>query len=127
MWIRWLSMRRILVLDDEESVRLLLRTALEEEGYEVLEASNADSALASFEDRPTDCLITDVFMPEPDTHAKILQLIRRHPDAKLIAITGAASHDTAVAVAKLLGARQLLQKPFSMEDFRRIVRDELSS
>jgi DNA-binding NtrC family response regulator len=116
---------RILVIDDEEPVRTLIRIALEEGGYEVVEAATADTAVALYDECPADLVITDLFLPEPDAHANILQLTCRHPGVTLIAMSGAASQETAIAVAKLLGARQILQKPFSIKGLLEMVHSQL--
>lgn len=113
---------RILVIDDEEPIRTLLRTALELGGYEVVEASSADSAVVLYEEHPADLVITDIFMPEADASSKILQLTSKYPDTKLIAMSGAASEETALATARLFGARRILQKPFSIKDLLEVVR-----
>jgi two-component system response regulator (stage 0 sporulation protein F) len=119
-------MPRILIVDDEDSVRALLRIALEEAGYDVSEAATAETAVALYEARPADLVITDIFMPEADAMAKILDLVHRNPTMKVIAVSGAASEDTAVGIAKLLGARQVLQKPFMIKDLLDVVQSQLA-
>jgi two-component system response regulator (stage 0 sporulation protein F) len=119
-------MARILILDDEASVRALLRIVLENSGYEVVEAATADTAVALYEKRPADLVITDIFLPESDGPAKILALAFRHPEMRVIAVSGAASHDTALGIAKLLGARRIMQKPFCIREFLEEVRFQIA-
>jgi DNA-binding NtrC family response regulator len=119
-------MRRILVIDDEKPIRTLLRMALEKAGYDVSEAATAEAAVALYEARPADLVITDLFMPEADAPAKILQLSYSHPDLKLIVLSGAASDESAVALAKLFGAREVLQKPFVMKHLLDVVQSQLA-
>jgi DNA-binding NtrC family response regulator len=119
-------MKRILVIDDEKPIRVLLRTVLEEAGYEVMEAATADEAVASYEARPADLVITDIFLPEADAPAKILELVFRYPTMKVIAVSGAASQEPARSLAKLLGARQVLQKPFMIEGLLDVVQSQLA-
>ena len=119
-------MQRILVIDDEEPIRALLRAVLEEAGYEVMEAATAEEAVASYEAHPADLVITDIFLPEADVPAKILELALRHPAMKVIAVSGAASQEPALSLAKLMGARQVLQKPFIINDLLDVVRFELA-
>ncbi|MBY0248316.1 MAG: response regulator [Nitrospiraceae bacterium] len=119
-------MKRILVIDDEKSIRVLLRTVLEEAGYEVAEAATADEAVSSYEARPADLVITDIFFPEADAPAKILELVFRHPTMKVIAVSGAVNQEPARSIAKLLGARQVLQKPFMIKGLLDAVQSQLA-
>jgi DNA-binding NtrC family response regulator len=119
-------MKRILVIDDEKPIRVLLRAVLEGAGYKVMEAATADEAVASYEACPADLLITDIFLPEADAPAKILELALRHPTMKMIAVSGAASQEPARSLAKLLGARQVLQKPFMIKGLLDAVQSQLA-
>ena len=62
-------MATILIIDDQESIRALLRTTLEAEGHEVMEASNGCIGLDLYRQRPTDLVITDILMPELSARA----------------------------------------------------------
>ena len=119
-------MKRILVIDDEKPIRVLLRTVLEEAGYEVMEAATADEAVSSYEARPADLVITDIFLPEAEAPRKILELVFRHPTMKVIAVSGAASQEPARSIAKLLGARKILQKPFMIQGLLDAVQSQLA-
>lgn len=119
-------MRRILVIDDEKPIRTLLRIALEEAGYDVSEAATAEAAVALYEARPADLVITDLFMPEADAPAKILQLSCSHPGLKLIVLSGAAGQESAMALAKLFGARQIMEKPFVLKELLQAVQYQLA-
>jgi two-component system response regulator (stage 0 sporulation protein F) len=109
-------MATILIIDDEESVRALLRVALEAAGYEVTEAVNGHQGLELYRLRPTDLVIVDM----------LLDLTREFLHAKVIAISGTGGEQSVLDVAKLLGARQTLQKPFSMPRLLNAVRYELA-
>ncbi len=103
----------IIVVDDDDTVRRVLRRMLESAGYEVREASNGRRAVAEFHQRPADLLITDIFMPEQEGMETISALRRERPDLKIIAISGVAG-DHYLRMAKLLGARATLQKPLRL-------------
>ena len=118
-------MATILIIDDEELVRTLLRSALEEAGYEVTEAANGREGLELYRYRPTDLVITDIVMPELNGLDMLLELTREFLDAKVIAISGAGGEKNVLDVARLLGARQTFQKPFSMPQLLGAVRYEL--
>ncbi|HMF85635.1 MAG TPA: response regulator [Nitrospiraceae bacterium] len=115
----------ILIIDDEESVRALLRSVLEAAGYEVTEAANGRQGLERYRLRPTDLVIVDMLMPVMSGLDMLLDLTREFLHAKVIAISGAGGEQNVLDVAKLLGARQTLQKPFSMPQLLQAVRYEL--
>jgi len=120
-------MPTILIIDDEELVRVLLRSALEEAGYEVTEATNGRQGLELYRNKQTDLVITDILMPELNGLDMLLELTREFLHAKVIAISGAGGEKekNVLDVAKLLGARQTFQKPFSMSHLLGAVRYEL--
>ena len=120
-----MTMATILIIDDEESVRALLRFALEAAGYEVTEAANGRQGLEEYRQRPTDLVITDMLMPELNGLDMLLDLTREFLHAKVIAISGAGGEQNVLDVAKLLGARQTFQKPFSVPRLLDAVRYEL--
>ena len=118
-------MATILIIDDDDLIRVLLRSALEAAGYEVTEAANGRQGLELYRYRPTDLVITDIVMPEMNGLDMLLELTREFLHAKVIAISGAGGEKNVLDVAKLLGARQTFQKPFSMPHLLGAVRYEL--
>jgi two-component system, response regulator, stage 0 sporulation protein F len=118
-------MATILIIDDEEMMRVLLRSALKAAGYGVVEAANGRQGLELYRRRPTDLVITDIAMPEMNGLDMILELTRYFLDAKVIAISGEGGEKNVLDVAKLLGARQTFHKPFSMPQLLDAVRYEL--
>jgi two-component system response regulator (stage 0 sporulation protein F) len=118
-------MATILIIDDEEIIRVLLRSALEEAGYEVAEAANGLQGLELYRQRPMDLVITDIVMPEMNGLDLLLALTREFLNTKVIAISGAEGEKNVLDVAKLLGARQTFQKPFSLPHLLGAVRYEL--
>jgi len=118
-------MATILVIDDEEMMRVLLRSTLKGAGYEVVEAANGRQGLELYRRSPTDLVITDILMPEMNGLDMILELTRYFLDAKVIAISGEGGEKNVLDVAKLLGARRTFHKPFSMLELLDAVRYEL--
>ena len=118
-------MTTILIIDDEQIIRALLRSALEAAGYEVTEATNGRQGLELYRHRPTDLVITDILMPELSGLEMLLALTREFIHAKVIAISGVGEEKNVLDVAKLLGARQTFQKPLSMPQLLDAVRYEL--
>jgi two-component system response regulator (stage 0 sporulation protein F) len=119
-------MATILVIDDEEPIRALLRIALEGAGHEVLEASNGRLGLALYRARSADLIITDLVMPEVDRLEMMLDLTRNYLNVKVIALSAGLEGEAPLHVAKLLGARQTIQKPLDMETLLNAVRYELA-
>lgn len=117
-------MARILLIDDEEAIRALMRSVLESAGLEVTEATNGRDGVALYRQRPADLVITDISMPEGDGLNLILELTRDFSNVKVIAMSGEREQSNLNA-AKLLGARQTLRKPFSMDTLLRTVLNEL--
>ena len=115
----------ILIIDDEEPIRALLRFALEAAGYAVTEAANGRQGLDLYRQRPTDLIIADMLMPELNGLDLLLDLTREFLHAKVIAISGVGGETNELDVAKLLGARQTFEKPFSIPQLLDAVRYEL--
>lgn len=119
-------MAKILVIDDQEPIRSLLRAVLEGAGHEVLEASNGRPGLELYRERSADLIITDVVMPEMNGLELLLELTRTFLNVKVIAISGGLESEGTLHVAKLLGARQTFQKPLDMEEILSAVRYDLA-
>jgi DNA-binding response OmpR family regulator len=112
-------MPRILVVDDEEGFRKLLRAMLEKAGYEVLEAPDAQSGFSLYCENPIDLLIVDLVMPTVSGVALIHMLRYRFPEAKIIAISGGGptGNFDFLAAARVLGAHSTFLKPFKRKEF----------
>ena len=119
-------MATILVIDDQAPIRALLRVALEDAGYEVLEASNGRLGLELYREKSADLIITDVVMPEMNGLELMLELTRSFLNVKVIAISGGLESEGGLNVAKLLGARQTFHKPLDMGELLSAVRYELA-
>ena len=115
---------RILVVDDEKSMRDLLSITLEKEGYDVLTAAGGEPAIEALHRESVDAVITDLRMPKVDG----LQVLRAakevSPDTAVIVITAFASTETAVEAMKL-GAYDYITKPFKLDEVNLIVRNAL--
>ncbi len=116
-------MARILVIDDEKEIPRALRKILEGEGHAVEEATDGKTALRRFAGRPTDLVITDIYMPEMDGIELILRLREAFPESRIIAMSGGGflSKDRVLGAASMLGADGVLEKPFSGEDALEVV------
>ena len=103
---------KILVVDDDEAVRRVLRAMLESGGFEVLEAPNGNEASILQSATPADLLITDLIMPEREGLETITAFRRDFPGVRIIAISGAFG-GAFLNAARLLGADAILPKPVS--------------
>ena len=119
-------MATILVIDDQEPIRSLLRAALEGDGHEVLEASNGRLGLELYRERSADLIITDTVMPEMNGLEMMLELTRSFLNVKVIAMSGGLEREGGLNAAKLLGARQTFQKPLDMGELLDAVRYDLA-
>jgi len=110
-------MANILVIDDEEDIRLILQEILELEGHKITTSEN-DKYININELENFDLVITDIFMPDHDGIQIIMDVKRLVPDMKIIAISGGAffGADNTLKTAQLLGARFTINKPFDIED-----------
>src|SRR5215467_10255520 len=78
----------ILIVDDDQFVRSLLRAVLEHQGYSVIEAESGAEGLQAYQTQPTDVVITDIQMPGMDGLEMSIQLQRAFPTARIIAMSG---------------------------------------
>jgi two-component system response regulator PilR (NtrC family) len=117
---------RILVVDDERSMRELLAIVLRREGYEVLLAENGRTAVATLEKEPVDILISDIKMPDMSGVDVLRTAKRIDPDILGIMITAFASTETAVEAMRL-GACDYLSKPFDVDLLKMKVREKIEN
>jgi two-component system response regulator PilR (NtrC family) len=115
---------RLLVVDDERSMRELLAIVLGREGFEVVVAENGQQAIAELERRPVDLLISDIHMPDM-TGLDVLRIARTlNPDLAGIMVTAFASTETAIEALRM-GAYDYIHKPFNVDELKIVVRAAL--
>jgi YesN/AraC family two-component response regulator len=112
-------MAKILVIDDETSIAVMLKKMLEKAGHEVEIALNGNEGLILFEKFHPELLITDIVMPEKEGLELIFELRRKNPELKIIAISGGGrfQYQGYLTSAKHLGANMVFQKPFDHKEF----------
>jgi PAS domain S-box-containing protein len=117
--------KTVLVVEDAEALRELTRRLLEQQGYEVLAAANADGALVLFEKHPAiDVLLTDVVMPGVSGPELTRQLVQRRPGLKVVYMSGYTA-DAIVHRGALVSGTAFLQKPFAAESLERTIQEAL--
>ncbi len=115
---------RILVVDDEPSLRDLLTIMLRREGHEVLTAENRATAAEALARGPVSMVITDLKLPDGDGIELLRHVKAASPSTIVIVITAFGSAQTAVAALKL-GAHDYLTKPFDIDELKIVVRNAL--
>ncbi|MBF0401325.1 MAG: response regulator [Magnetococcales bacterium] len=121
-------MARILIVDDDSSIRALLREILEEEGYQVEEAVDGKQGVLCYRENPADLVITDILMPEKDGVELIMELQESFPEIKIVAMSGGGRGLDAqfnLRIAKDFGAVQQMEKPFTRKHVLETVRRAL--
>lgn len=106
-------MAKILVIDDERSIRNIIGELLEMEGHTVKTAENGLQGYEMIGSEPFDLVISDIKMPEMDGMELLDKLIETHPDTTVVMISGHGSIDTAVDCIKK-GAFDYIEKPIDM-------------
>lgn len=108
---------KILVVDDDPNLRILLRQMLEFRNFTVVEAEDGVEALARVEEAKPDVIVLDVMMPRMDGISVCKELRGRQETAALpIIILSGKVHDTAVAEGLAAGANKYLKKPIPLAD-----------
>nr|WP_305045099.1 sigma-54 dependent transcriptional regulator [Geoalkalibacter sp.] len=115
---------RILIVDDEESLREVLSIMLHREGYRVEAAVDGAQALARLKDHAYDLIISDIKMPRVGGFELLRHVRETSPDTVMIMITAFSSTEEAVEAMKQ-GAYDYITKPFKNEEIRIIVRNAL--
>ena len=112
-------MSSILVVEDDDQLRTMLKLLLTGAGHDVTEASDGAGVCDMHQRNPFDLIITDLVMPGIEGLGVITEVRRRDPKVRIIAISGAGERRAAeyLKMAKKLGAQVALSKPFSNEQF----------
>ncbi len=115
-----MSQPRILVVDDDESLRRVTEVQLQEEGYDVATAASGEEALQLLEGGPYDLVISDLKMPGMSGVDLLREVRQRHPEVVVILLTAFGTVETAVEAMKL-GAYDYVTKPVNPDALRLIV------
>lgn len=119
-----MALCKVLVVDDEESIREFFEIMLKREGYEVWTASNGKEALERLKKGRADLILSDIQMPEMSGLELLSKVKEQDPEALMIMITAFGSTETAVEAMKL-GAYDYVQKPFKIDEVKIILRQAL--
>src|SRR5256885_8833244 len=114
-------MRRVLIADDEESIRHVLTELLEERGYEVRAVTDGEDAMRELFARDYDALVTDVRMPKMNGLDLVRAAQTASPETTIIVMSAYGSHDLAIEAMKA-GAYDYLGKPFRPDEVLLVLR-----
>ena len=113
-------MAKLLVIDDEEAFRQLLREVLEQDGHQVWEADNGAAGLDIIRRQALDLAIVDVVMPKKGGIELLMELQHEPSDLKIIIMSGKidTDRDSFQLLLRQLGAPNILRKPFDLDELR---------
>src|ERR1035437_2551241 len=106
----------ILIVDDQDDIRMLIQGILSDEGYTTQEASDAQTAVKIIAERAPDMVVLDIWLENSDMDglALLKKLVKSHPDMPVIMISGHGSIETAVSAIQY-GAYDFIEKPFKAD------------
>ncbi len=122
-------MATVLVIDDDQQIRAMLQRAIGQAGHTVIEAADGNRGLALYDPAAVDLVITDLIMPDKEGIETIMELHRRYPDVKVIAISGGGRSGPVsyLNTARHLGAFSAFRKPIRIPDLLTSIEEGLSS
>ena len=121
-------MARILVIDDEPHIRILIESFLIQDGHQVDQAKNGTEGLKLIERNSYDLVITDVVMPEKDGLEVLMGLKGHVPRMRIIVMSGGGDRlniQELLNMAKLMGADRVLPKPLDFTALQAVVKEVL--
>jgi DNA-binding response OmpR family regulator len=116
-------MAKILVVDDDEQIRIMLDIVLSRDSHEVVTARDGAVASVRQRERPADVAIMDIIMPEKEGFETIIEFRRDYPETKIIAISGGGrlGPDQYLSLAKTMGAHFIFEKPLPLAQLREAI------
>jgi len=122
-------MKKILVVDDEVSIREMVKVMLESNDFLIELAGSGVQALKVLSENDIDLVVTDIVMPQENGIDLIMDMRKSYANIPIIAISGGGGIEgrfNYLEIAKLVGANQILEKPFKAEALRKVVSELLN-
>jgi two-component system cell cycle response regulator CpdR len=120
------DVKKILVADDEPSVRQFVERALNYAGHAVTAVADGNAALAALEKQKFDLLLTDIVMPDLDGIALSLKVAKDYPATKILMMSGYANQRQRAHNLDFL-VHEVISKPFTLEEITRKVKEALAA
>ena len=114
-------MAKILIVDDEDSVLMLLSEILSQDNHDITVAKTGAEGIEKYHTDNFELVITDLVMPEKTGLDLIMEIRKANPDIKVIAISGGGGIQGRfdyLPIAKLIGALEVVKKPFQISDVK---------
>jgi two-component system response regulator PilR (NtrC family) len=118
------SAHHLLLVDDEEALRSVVAERLQEQGFEVTQASDGEAALKALEGFAFDVIVSDLRLPGVDGREVIDAAVKRYPDIVAIVVTGYGTVKDAVDMIKA-GAADFIAKPFQFDELMHVLHNAL--
>ena len=118
--------KKILIVDDEDNVRELVRITLEDEGYELHETDNGDDAVAMAREIKPDLMVLDVMMPDK-TGYEVCEELKNDPETSDIYVLFLSARGSSISekTGKVKGGNEFMTKPFEPPELREKVKKAL--
>ncbi len=122
-------MSKIMIIDDDDQFRKMLRQTLMKAGYDVSEAGNGSEGIKNFSQDPTDLIITDIVMPDKEGIETIMEIRQISPTVKIIAVSGGGriGSDSYLDLARKLGAEKTFSKPVDRKEVLETIKNILDA
>lgn len=118
---------RLAIVDDEKHIRLMLKTAMRANGFEIVgEGGSGQEAVELFQTTHPDVMLLDINMPGMTGEEALAEIMEKHPDAVVIMLTSLAEQ-AGIMQAIELGAAHYIRKDTPLEEIYRIVRETCAS
>jgi two-component system chemotaxis response regulator CheY len=117
------SGQRIMIVDDDASIRRALHLLLSKAGYDVVQASDGSEAVRLWREQGGDLVITDLHMPQKDGIETIIELLSHTPGIRIIAMSGGGQTKRLDLLGNmaLLGTIHTIEKPFTLSEMLTVV------
>ena len=121
-------MARILIIDDDDTLRGIIVKSLTHAGHQVTQTNNGRKGVEAYRADPVDLVITDMVMPEQEGMETIKILHREFPTLRIIAMSGGLEgSDLYLDLTRRLGASCTLSKPFTLQQLREAIERVLAA
>lgn len=118
--------KKILVVDDDKNLQVVISDLLEAEGFEVIKGNDGEEAIRLYEQHIPDLVLLDIQMPKLDGYQAFFQIKEKFSDAKVVFMTGFAVDDETYRKAKDMSLVYLLMKPFSFDVLKETLNEVLN-
>ncbi len=121
-------MARILIVDDDDISRMLLGETLKSDGYEILQAADADAALKTCKTIQVDLIIADILMPGKSGLELVMEVQTTHPNIKVILLSGGITKTAkpGASLGDAFGVYATIAKPFEVDELLEKVKGALA-